>query len=404
MANQEHLAAIRRGTGYWNNWRNENPVSIDLRDADLSEADLQGADCSNADLSGAKLFRTRLREANFMDAKLKHASLWNADLTGAILRNANLSEADMNGTKLQGADFTGAKLYRARLYRANLQQAILTNADCSGANLKEANLSDCNLMAARLDGARLTECNFTGANLNLASLSHAICVKTRFNNASMENANVYGISVWDIEAEGLVQKNLVITPAGEPEITVDNIEVAQFIYLVLNNRKIRDVIGTIAKKGVLILGRFSPERKIILDALREKLREHDYVPIVFDFEKVKERDFTETVKILAGMSRFVIADITGPKSTPLELQATVPDYKIPFLPIIQKEEKPFAMFFDLQRKYHWVLDLVEYGSVSDLEQGFQKGILNRALEAEKKLAEQDRKSSADNLSFDDYKE
>ena len=404
MANQEHLAAIRRGTGYWNNWRNENPVSIDLRDADLSEADLQGADCSNADLSGAKLFRTRLREANFMDAKLKHASLWNADLTGAILRNANLSEADMNGTKLQGADFTGAKLYRARLYRANLQQAILTNADCSGANLKEANLSDCNLMAARLDGARLTECNFIGANLNKASLSHAICVKTRLNNANMENANIYGISVWDIEAEGLVQKNLVITPAGEPEITVDNIEVAQFIYLVLNNRKIRDVIGTIAKKGVLILGRFSPERKIILDALREKLREHDFVPIVFDFEKVKERDFTETVKILAGMSRFVIADITGPKSTPLELQATVPDYKIPFLPIIQKEEKPFAMFFDLQRKYDWVLDLVEYGSVSDLEQGFQKGILNRALEAEKKLAEQDRKSSGDNLSFDDYKE
>lgn len=404
MANQEHLAAIKRGTGYWNNWRNENPVSIDLRDADLSEADLQGADCSKADLSGAKLFRTSLRAANFMDATLKHASLWNADLTGAILRNANLSEADMNGTKLLGADFTGAKLYRARLYRANLHQAILANADCSGANLKEANLSDCNLMAARLDGARLTECNFTGANLNLASLSHAICVKTRFNNASMENANVYGISVWDIEAEGLVQKNLVITPAGEPEITVDNIEVAQFIYLVLNNRKIRDVIGTIAKKGVLILGRFSPERKIILNALREKLREHDYVPIVFDFEKVKERDFTETVKILAGMSRFVIADITGPKSTPLELQATVPDYKIPFLPIIQNEEKPFAMFFDLQRKYDWVLDLIEYGSVSDLEQGFQKGILNRALEAEKKLAEHDRKPSADNLSFDDYKE
>lgn len=404
MAHQEHLAAIKRGTGYWNNWRNENSVAIDLCDADLSEADLQGANFKNADLSGAKLFRTRLREANFTDAKLKHASLWNADLTGAILRNANLAEADMNGTKLQGADLTGAKLYRARLYRANLQQATLLQADFSGANLKEAILSDCKLMAARLDGARLTDCNFTGANLNHASLSHAICVNTRFNNANMENANIYGISVWDIEVEGLVQKNLVITPAGEPEITVDNIEVAQFIYLVLNNRKIRDVIGTLAKKGVLILGRFSPERKIILDALREKLREHDFVPIVFDFEKVKERDFTETVKILAGMSRFVIADITNPRSTPLELQATVPDYKIPFLPIIQKEEKPFAMFFDLQRKYHWVLDLAEYGSVSDLQEGFQKGILDRALEAEKKLAEHHRKSPADNLSFDDYKE
>jgi hypothetical protein len=37
---------------------------------------------------------------------------------------------------------------------------------------------------------------------------------------------------------------LVITGPGEPEITVDNIEVAQFIYLMLNNEKVRDVIDT----------------------------------------------------------------------------------------------------------------------------------------------------------------
>src|SRR5215207_2029801 len=41
-----------------------------------------------------------------------------------------------------------------------------------------------------------------------------------------------------------------VTPSGtwykgEPEITVDNIEVAQFVYLLLHNEKIRDVIDTI---------------------------------------------------------------------------------------------------------------------------------------------------------------
>jgi hypothetical protein len=36
---------------------------------------------------------------------------------------------------------------------------------------------------------------------------------------------------------------LVITRGDEPEITVDNIEVAQFIYLMLKNQKVRDVIG-----------------------------------------------------------------------------------------------------------------------------------------------------------------
>jgi len=40
--------------------------------------------------------------------------------------------------------------------------------------------------------------------------------------------------------EGEAQ-NLVITPEDEPEITVDNIEVAQFIYALLHNQKIRDV-------------------------------------------------------------------------------------------------------------------------------------------------------------------
>ena len=32
-------------------------------------------------------------------------------------------------------------------------------------------------------------------------------------------------------------------------VTVDDLEVAQFVYLMLNNRKIRNVIDTIGKKG-----------------------------------------------------------------------------------------------------------------------------------------------------------
>jgi hypothetical protein len=68
------------------------------------------------------------------------------------------------------------------------------------------------------------------------------------------------------------QKNLVITPFGEAAITVDDIKVAQFIYLLLNNKEIREVINTITSKAVLILGRFSDERKAVLDAIRDELR------------------------------------------------------------------------------------------------------------------------------------
>jgi hypothetical protein len=83
---------------------------------------------------------------------------------------------------------------------------------------------------------------------------------------------------------------------------VDNIKVAQFIYLLLNNEEVRNVIDTITSKAVLILGRFSPERKIILDRLREELRLRNYLPILFDFEKAKSRDTIETIRFLAGMS------------------------------------------------------------------------------------------------------
>ena len=97
-----------------------------------------------------------------------------------------------------------------------------------------------------------------------------------------------------------------------------------------------------------------------MDALRNKLREYNLLPIVFDFDRPTDKDFTETIKTLAGLCYFVIADVTNPKSSPLELQATVPDYQIPFVPIIQEGESPFAMMVDLQKKYNWVLKTVSY--------------------------------------------
>jgi hypothetical protein len=125
------------------------------------------------------------------------------------------------------------------------------------------------------------------------------------------------------------QQNLVITPEGEPEITVDNIEVAQFVYLLLYNQKIR-AIDAITSKAVLILGRFTHERKAVLDALRHELRKRDYLPILFDFDVPATRDITETVTLLARMSRFIIADLTDPSSIPKELEAVVPQLRCPF--------------------------------------------------------------------------
>ena len=63
----------------------------------------------------------------------------------------------------------------------------------------------------------------------------------------------------------------------------------------------------------------------------------------------------------------LIVDITNPRSAPLELQATVPEYMIPFVPIIERGEEPFAMFRDLWIKHReWVLDPIRYPSVERL--------------------------------------
>jgi len=126
-------------------------------------------------------------------------------------------------------------------------------------------------------------------------------VETNLTNANLTGCHIYGVSAWDLTLEGTTQKDLIITRESEPVITVDNLEVAQFIYLLLNNEKIRDVIDTITSKAVLILGRFALERKAILDTVRGELRHRNYVPILFDFEKPASRDLTETISTLAHM-------------------------------------------------------------------------------------------------------
>jgi Pentapeptide repeats (8 copies) len=205
------------------------------------------------------------------------------------------------------------------------------------------------------------------AKLRGADLVYASLVKTNLTGADLTGCRIYGVSAWGLKLEKAEQYNLVITPKDEPAITVDNIEVAQFVYLLLHNEKIRDVVDTIGKKGVLLLGRFTEGQIQILDRLRDKLRSLGFVPMVFNFDKPETKDFTETVRLLANLSHFVVVDITNPRSAPLELQATVPDYMVPFVPIMEEGQDAFSMFVDLKNKYDWVLEpVIIYPSIDRL--------------------------------------
>lgn len=126
-----------------------------------------------------------------------------------------------------------------------------------------------------------------------------------------------------------------ISRKNQPTITVDNLEVAQFVHLLMNGRQLRSSIDTISSKVVLILGRFTTSRKTVLDSVRNELRKYDFVPLIFDFDKPSSRDTIETISTLAHISRFVVADLTEAKSVLQELQVIVPSLpSVPIQPIL----------------------------------------------------------------------
>jgi len=133
----------------------------------------------------------------------------------------------------------------------------------------------------------------------------------------------------------------------------------------LHRRKIRDVIDSLTSKAVLILGRFTDERKVVLDALRDELRKRNYLPILFDFAPSAALDITETVSLLARMARFIIADLTDPSSIPKELEAIVPHLAVPVQPLLEGSSRPYAMFKDYW-KYDWVLPVYQYEGLQPL--------------------------------------
>src|SRR6185436_9545053 len=203
MANQKHLDNLSNGVEAWNQWVKTSAERPDLRDADLRGRDLRGF---------------YLKEARLKGAKLNKAKLQKAKLDNAYLRRANLTDADLTGASLSGA---------------NLRHAVLRNATLRKAYLRRADFS---------------YVDFRGADLTASVLEYARLVDVNLDEAILKDCFIYGASVWNLLGTPKEQSNLVITPSIvkreranpslsskgsdiEPTITVDDLEIAQFIYL-----------------------------------------------------------------------------------------------------------------------------------------------------------------------------
>jgi uncharacterized protein YjbI with pentapeptide repeats len=347
----EHLSILKSGVPAWNEFVRQsgyqihgafggaNLAGFDLRGAVMNEADFWGADLRGANLSGGTFQRATFNDANLKDVEAIEARFISSNFVRVNLQNANLRKSHFSDANI-GGDFSNADLRQANFM---------------GASLIGVNMQACSLDEALFQNSHFFSADLTDATLRSANLESANIQQSNFTRADLTNCSVYGISVWDVNLSGAIQLNLLITPQHEPELRLDDLALAQFIYLLLNNQSIRDVIDTITSKVVLILGRFTPDRKMILDALRDELRKRSYVPVLFDFEKPASRDVTETVSTLAHLARFVIADITDPKSIPQELMRIVPALpSVPIQPLLQVSQRKYGMFEHFKR-FPWVV-------------------------------------------------
>lgn len=370
MANPNHLKVLLEQGREWNDWRTAHPNL---------EPDLSGADLSNREFAREMNFRfADCSGCSFSGAYVPGASFFSANLTGANLRNLDAIGVDFSSCKASGADFTSALLLSSEFNSADLShvkfiRARLGQAHLWSTNLQYADLTDADLQRADLMDADLSNATLLRTNLMLSSL-----LRVDFRGATLSECTVHGASVWRTQIDDSTQQTeLIITDPSEPPLRVDDLEVAQFIYLLMNHRKLRNAIDSVTRKGVLLLGRFSDGGLEVLQAIAVELRIRGYLPIIFDFERPKDRSITETVKTLVGMSRFVVVDLSGP-SVPQELYATVPHFKVPIVPILEEQKKQYALADDIL-EFPWVLKpVLRYSSIEQLRADVQERMIEPA--------------------------
>ncbi len=390
----------------WNRWRTESPDTrvdlrglkgpeaqpgawlryFDLRGADLRGVQFVGADLSYADLRGAKLDGANLDEAVLVDVDFREAELGDASLDRANLLRANLSGSrgkvgcGFRRARLEKADLSGADLRYASFDRADLSNAKLVGADLRHASFERADLSEAVLDDAKLQHAGLTRAvlyrtSLKGADLRSAVATQAFVSGVELDEKTRQTGLLGHLKLWFGKGGGV-----------EGEFTrVDDLRAASLLSLLSERGAVTSLITAGSASVVLILGRFQRRRKAVLNRLAEVLRTKGRIPILFDFPGPADRELSDTVRVLATLSEFVVVDLSDPRSVPLELQATVPGLMIPVVPIVQANKPVFAMFQDLQRRYFWVLPPVSYADKEDLAAHVEVGIMRRVRKVQRQI-------------------
>ncbi|GMX64359.1 pentapeptide repeat-containing protein [Paenibacillus elgii] len=331
MIHGEHVEILKKGVKHWNKWRENNPdVHPNLRGVNFYDLEIEyncvygephfeSANFSNTDLSSSII-----RDGIYINCNFSNSTLNYADLCFAYFSSCDFSNTSMRVAKIGSTHFNNCRFNSTDLSYASAEDTIFENTQLINSDL---------------------------ININF--------IASKFLKSEIDGCNIYGISSWDLDISDTIQRNLNVGK-DDQILTVDNLEIAQFIYLMINNSKLKSIIDTLTSKTVLILGRFTPERKKVLDIIKNKVRTHDLVPILFDFNGPKSRDVSETVITLAAMSKLIIADISEAKSIPQELSLVVPNLpSVPVFPLLSASLNEYGMFEHFKR-YPWVQKVIQY--------------------------------------------
>jgi uncharacterized protein YjbI with pentapeptide repeats len=405
MANAGHIDLVRDRVDHWNDWRRKNTrILPDFSGADLADLNLAGANLAKADLTGARLSGANLSGAVLSRAKFFRADLSQADLSRATLFKVNLSQADLSGANLNGADLSGAILVRtnlsgasligaclkganfgqASLFRTKLGRAVLRQASFFKADLTESDLAEADLEGANLQEAVLEQTNLRGANVANANLCFATLLRTNLEGAVLDRSAVYGTSLWEVQMDGASQCDLDIMPPQQPVLSVDSLQTAVLVGMLLHHEKARSEIFAITLNTVLVIGRFPETRQPVLAAIKEALRQAGYAPLVLDFHLPGSGDKNEIVKTLGRMSRFIVADLTEDTRIGETLDAAV--HFLPAVPIqpIGQAGRERILLESHFLKYRWVQLFWPFQDPDDLAARFGPEVVEPA---ERKAAE-----------------
>lgn len=290
------------------------------------------------------LYGLNLQAQKFVDCKFVNLEFRNSSFRGSAFKNCRFNQrVDFFDTDISRCRFTGCGFSDSKIIESNLNNSVFN--DCT-----------------------FSEIDFYGSSF----------INAHFLGGVLSDCSVYGVNVWNITMEDVKQSGFIVKHdlAKDVVTEVNDIELASLVNYLADNRKFSSMYD--GSNFVLILGNFGPEHKENLEHLKTKLSNfRNYVPILCDWSVGDARNLLELIVLLAGFSRFIVVDLSGPRSVPAELQAILTSMLIPVIPLICKNEDAYSAYSYISR-FQWVEDLVRYENFGEILDNLETIIVNRA--------------------------